>query len=113
LSNTIIRRLLSRELISVISIKPRNDLLDTDQFTGTPHKPQEILVIELSTISSFFSGVLILFPPAWQSSDSSPPGFIILFGKSGCSPGQVLASSGDENNGFQNWQLGLIRPILD
>jgi hypothetical protein len=49
--------------MSVIRIKPRNDLLDTDQFTGTPHNPQEILVIELSTISSFFSGVLILFPP--------------------------------------------------
>ncbi len=78
--------------MSVIRIKPRNDLLDTDEFTGTPHNPQEILVIELSTISSFFSGVLILFPPAWQSSDLSPPGFVILFGKPGCSPGQVLAS---------------------
>ncbi len=49
--------------MSVISIKPGNDLLDTDQFTGTPHNLQEILVNELSSISSFFSGVLNLFPP--------------------------------------------------
>lgn len=58
--------MLSGELMSVISIKPKNDLLDTDQFTGTSHNPQEILVIELSTIFSFSIGicvVLILFPP--------------------------------------------------
>ncbi len=31
-----VRCMFSGELMSVISIKPRNDLQDTDQFTGTP-----------------------------------------------------------------------------